>query len=136
MLLSMTGFGEAHGQQDGLAVAVEVRTINSRFLKLVIRTAEGYGPLEPRIDAIMRKRIRRGTIQVTLRVDRVRLPEDYRISAQVLDRYRQQLETLYRKWDLSGAVALESLLLLPGVVDEDSRGLTDPSADWPLNSET
>ena len=132
----MTGFGEAHGQRDGLAVAVEVRTINSRFFKLAVRTGEGYGLLEPQIEAIVRKRIRRGTIQVTVRVDRLRSPEDYRINAQVLDRYRRQLESLYREWDLSGAVSPESLLSLPGVVDEDASRLAAPSTDWPLIGET
>ena len=136
MLLSMTGFGEAHSQRDGLAVAVEVRTINSRFFKLAVRTGEGYGLLEPQIEAIVRKRIRRGTIQVTVRVDRLRSPEDYRINAQVLDRYRRQLESLYREWDLSGAVSPDSLLLLPGVVDEDAGALAAPSTDWPLIGET
>jgi len=29
MLLSMTGFGESHCQENGLAVSVEVRTINT-----------------------------------------------------------------------------------------------------------
>jgi uncharacterized protein YicC (UPF0701 family) len=37
----MTGFGEAHCQQDGLAVAVEIRTINNRFFKLTVRAGEG-----------------------------------------------------------------------------------------------
>lgn len=136
MLLSMTGFGEAHSQREGLAVAVEVRTINSRFFKLAVRTGEGYGLLEPQIEAIVRKRIRRGTIQVMVRVDRLRLPEDYRINTQVLDRYRRQLESLYREWDLSGAVSPQSLLSLPGVVDEDAGALAAPSADWPLIGET
>jgi uncharacterized protein (TIGR00255 family) len=131
----MTGYGEAHCQRDGLAVAVEVRTINSRFFKLAVRSGEGYGLLEPRIEAIVRKRIRRGTVQVTVRVDRLRSPEDYRINAQVLNRYRRQLESLYREWDLSGVVSPESLLLLPGVVDEDASGLPTPSADWPLIAE-
>ena len=70
LLLSMTGFGEAHCQQDGLAVAVEVRTINSRFFKLSVRTTEGYASLEPQIEAMVREPIRRGTIQVNVRVDR------------------------------------------------------------------
>ena len=94
VLLSMTGFGEAHRQQDGLAVAVEVRTINSRFFKLSIRTSEGYGPLEPRIEAVVRQSIRRGTVQVNLRVDRLRSPDDFKINADVLDRYRSQLQAL------------------------------------------
>ena len=136
MLLSMTGFGEACCQRDGLTVAVEVRTVNSRFFKLAVRTGEGYGLLGPRIEDIVRKQIRRGTVQVTVRVDRVRSPEDYRINAQVLDRYRRQLEALYREWDLSGDVSPESLLLLPGVVDEDAGGLAAPGADWSLIAET
>ena len=136
MLLSMTGFGEARCQRDGLAVAVEVRTINSRYFKVSIRCSEGYGSLEPEIAAIVRRRIRRGTIQVTVRVDRLRSPDDYRINAQVLDRYRRQLEALYREWDLPGEVSPQSLLLLPGVVDEDAGGLAAPGADWPLIAET
>ncbi len=128
----MTGFGEARCQQDGLAVAVEVRTVNSRFFKLAVRTADGYGSLEPQIEAIVRKKVRRGTIQVNLRVDRVRSPDDFKIDAGVLDRYRTQLESLQRQWNLAGTVSLEALLLLPGVVSDDAGSGFDAAADWPL----
>ena len=80
MLLSMTGFGEAHSQQDGLIVAVEVRAINSRFFKLSVRATEGYASLEPHIEEITRQSIRRGTVQVNLRVDRLRSCQDFRIN--------------------------------------------------------
>ena len=82
VLLSMTGFGEAHSQQDGLAVAVEVRAINSRFFKLAVRATEGYASLEPHIEEITRQNIRRGTVQVNLRVDRVRSCQDFRSTAR------------------------------------------------------
>ena len=52
VLLSMTGFGGAHSQQDGLAVAVEVLAINSRFFKLSVRATEGYASLEPQIEEV------------------------------------------------------------------------------------
>lgn len=132
----MTGFGEAHTQRDGLAVAVEVRTINSRFFKLAVRAGEGYGLLESQIEAIVRKRIRRGTIQINVRVDRIRSPEDFRINSQVLDRYRRQLDVLHREWDLPDAVSLESLLLLPGVIEEDASGAAACGDGWPLIAET
>ena len=132
MLLSMTGFGEAQCQQDDLAVAVEVRTVNSRFFKLAVRAGEGYGSIEPQIEAIVRKIVRRGTVQVNVRVDRTRAPEDYRINAAVLERYRLQIEALGRQWDASGSVPLESLLSLPGVVDEAAGNKSDAAADWPL----
>ena len=68
MLLSMTGFGEAHRQTDGIAVVVEVRTINNRYFKLTLKCGEGYSLLEPEIEAVVRQQIRRGTVQVSLRV--------------------------------------------------------------------
>lgn len=132
MLLSMTGFGEAHCQQGGLAVSVEVRTINSRYFKLSVRVPEGYGPLEPQIESVVRKEIRRGTVQVNVRVDRTRSPEDYAIHTDVLERYRDQLESMRAKWNLSEPVSLESMLLLPGVVSDDSAAPANAAEDWPV----
>lgn len=132
----MTGFGEAHCQQDGLAVAVEVRTINSRFFKLSVRTNEGYGGLEPQIEAIVRNSIRRGTVQVNARIDRCHSPDDFKINVGVLQRYRMQLEVLQQQWKLPQGVPLEALLPLPGVVDETCGGATDIEADWPAIEKT
>ncbi len=128
-MLSMTGFGEAYCQQDGLTVGVEVRTINSRFFKLVVRTSEGFGSLEPRIEAVVRNRIHRGTVQISLRAERTKSPEEYKINTDVLDRYRLQLESLYRERSLEGEVDINALLALPGVVD-DTVDDQAAGADW------
>ncbi len=129
----MTGFGEAHSQQDGLAVAVEVRAINSRFFKLSVRATEGYASLEPHIEEIARQCIRRGTVQVNLRVDRLRSCQDFRINSAVLSGYRDQLKSVYQQWDQNATVSLEALLLLPGVVNDQSI-LFSPEDDWPAIS--
>ena len=130
MLLSMTGFGEAHCQQDGLAVAVEVRTINSRFFKLSVRTNEGYGALESQIEAIVRNNVRRGTVQVNARIDRCHSPDDFQINVGVLQRYRMQLEVLRQQWNVPQGLSLEALLPLPGVVDQSCGGVLGIEADW------
>ncbi len=127
----MTGFGEAHHEQDGLAVVVEVRTINSRYFKLTFRAGEGYNALEPRVESSVRRAIRRGTIQVNLRVERAGTPDDFRINAAVLTGYRQQLNELRRQWNLSGELPLETLLTLPGAVDALTAA-ADPAAEWPI----
>ena len=136
MLLSMTGFGEARRREDGLALAVEVRTVNSRFFKINVRSPEGYGPLEPRIEQTVRNRIRRGTVQVNLRIDRSHKVDDYRINAAVLGRYRKQLETLEREWCAGEPVTLAALLSLPGVVEEQSLESNKAEHDWPIIQET
>jgi uncharacterized protein YicC (UPF0701 family) len=84
----MTGFGEARSQAGGMAVAVEARTINSRHFKLSFRASEGYSALEPEIEAVVRDSIRRGTVQLNLRVDRRITVDDYRINTDVVENYR------------------------------------------------
>ena len=131
MLISMTGFGESRRQAERLAVAVEVRTINSRHFKLSYRASEGYASLEPEIEAVTREAIRRGTVQLNLRVDRAALADDYRIRTAVLESYRGQLESLAGRNQWADGVDLKTLLLLPGVVEERAHTDYDPHSDWP-----
>src|SRR3954471_5040910 len=128
----MTGFGEARKQTGEMSVAVEVRTINSRHFKLTYRASDGYAALEPEIEAATREVIRRGTVQLNLRVERAEASEDYCINTDLLDRYRDQLEgyTTGRGWNI--AVDLHSLLALPGIISEKSRTDDDPHGDWPV----
>jgi uncharacterized protein (TIGR00255 family) len=132
VLLSMTGFGEASRQNDSLAVSVEVRTINSRYFKLTVRSGEGYAALEPQIDALVRQHIKRGTVQVSLRVTRLRPAETYQINAEVLAGYRRQLDRLSATWTPAEPVRLEALLQLPGVVVDNEFAQADALTDWPL----
>jgi uncharacterized protein (TIGR00255 family) len=128
----MTGFGEASRQNDSLAVSVEVRTINSRYFKLTVRSGDGYAALEPQIDALVRQHIKRGTVQVSLRVTRLRPAETYQINAEVLAGYRRQLQQLAANWTPADPVRLEALLPLPGVVVDNEFAQADPHADWPI----
>lgn len=136
MLLSMTGFGEARRQKGGLTVCIEVRTVNNRFLKLGVRCSEGYSALEPRIEQAIRGRIRRGTVQLLLRVEQKHGADDYRINADILGRYRKQLDALEREWGAGEPIALAALLGLPGVVEEHGTDVNRAERDWPIIRET
>jgi uncharacterized protein (TIGR00255 family) len=127
----MTGFGEARKQAGQMSIAVEVRTINSRHFKLSYRASDGYAALEPEVEAATREVIRRGTVQLNLRVERSSAADDYRINTDVLDKYRQQLEQYASgsKWDVT--LDPHALLSLPGVIIEKSRSDDDPHDDWP-----
>jgi uncharacterized protein (TIGR00255 family) len=132
----MTGFGESHCQQDGVAVAVEVRSVNNRYFKLLVRATEGYAALEPLIETEVRHGIHRGTVHVNVRVDRRHSPEDFKVNVDVLERYRTQLESLQQQWTPGRTVPLEALLSLPGVVDDASALAVDVAADWPIVQRT
>ena len=132
MLLSMTGHGEAQRQQEGVVVAVEVRTVNNRFLKVSIRASDGYSSLEPQTEATVRRYVRRGSVMLNVRLDREPSPDDFRLNEVVLTSYHQQLKAVCSKVDLPDSIRLESLLDLPGVVTEACAGSADTDAVWPL----
>jgi uncharacterized protein (TIGR00255 family) len=128
VLLSMTGFGEARHQDDLWSVGVEVRTVNNRHLKLSAKISEPYGALEPEVERLVRETIRRGSVQLLLRVERPRRAEDYRLNLVALASYRDQLREL-----LPAGVPVDysGLLVLPGVVEERMPASDDPHDDWP-----
>ncbi len=130
VLLSMTGFGESHQQDNGLAVVVEVRTINNRYFKFTMRTGEGYSALESRVESLVREQMKRGTVQVSVQVERNNSPDDFSINLNVLESYRQQLQKLQNRAGLKDEVPLQSFLLLPGVVKERLSDPTTIEADW------
>ncbi|HEX4411978.1 MAG TPA: YicC/YloC family endoribonuclease [Lacipirellulaceae bacterium] len=131
MLISMTGFGEARSQAGDMAVTVEVRTINSRHLKFSLRSSEGYSALEPEVEAVTRDVIRRGTVQLNLRVERGSRVDDYHLNTDVLENYRRQIEQYTGQAAGNDSLAMQMLLSLPGAIDEKSRGEYDPREDWP-----
>ena len=132
----MTGFGEAHRQQQDLAVAIEVRTVNSRYFKLSLRSAEGYSALEPQIEQLVRQQIKRGTVQVLLHVARTHQSDDFKVNIEVAAGYRRQLEALQKSWQLADGIKLEALVMLPGVIEDSRLGFADVEKDWPTIEQT
>ena len=129
MLLSMTGFGDARHQDQRWSIQVEVRTVNNRHLKLSSKISEPYSALEAELEHLVREKVRRGAVQLSVRVERPRQAEDYRLNAVALASYRDQLEALQGREQ--GPVDLGILLALPGVVEEIRPSATDPHDDWP-----
>ena len=128
----MTGQGSGHATQDGISVAAEVRTVNSRYFKLALRASDGYSSIEPRVDEVVRRFVRRGTVQLDIRIDREPCAEDFRLNETALASYQEQLTSVAERLNLDSHVSLEALLALPGVVDERVTRTVDTDADWPV----
>jgi uncharacterized protein (TIGR00255 family) len=127
LLLSMTGFGEARHQDANWTVAVEVRTVNNRHLKVSAKISDPYGALEPDLEQLVRERVRRGTVQIGVRIERPKRAEDYRLNTVALSSYRDQLRGLAG----GQGVDLGALLGLPGVVEEQRAAAPNVADDWP-----
>ena len=127
----MTGQGAAQAQQGDLFVSAEIRTVNSRYYKLALRTSDGYTTLESRVDELVRKLIRRGTVQLDLRIDHKSKSDEFQINQTVIAGYHKQLRAIAASLELPPP-SLDELLVLPGVVEEPNSSSADVDADWPL----
>lgn len=128
----MTGHGEGHFEQSGLSATVELRTVNNRFFKLTLRGGETYNRLESHVEAVVRESVRRGAVQVSLRLHRESKSDDFRLNTVALLSYHAQIEAACRKLHLSDPVRLETLVGLPGVIDEAAVQGEEWERDWPV----
>jgi uncharacterized protein (TIGR00255 family) len=131
----MTGYGEASFQGDNLHLAIELRSVNNRYLKVTLRAAEPYHLLEAEFEKVVRRTVRRGTIQVHLRFQRASSPHDFPLNGVALRSYLSQLQTVCGELNLpeSARVALYSqVLALPGVAPEAADVSFHHDEDWPL----
>ena len=131
MLLSMTGHGDATGQNDSLSVTIEIRSVNNRHLKVSFRSPESFLALESQVEKTIRQRVDRGSLYVSLHVRRLDQQQLNQLHEEVLTAYWHHLSKLAVKLGTTPAQSLAQLLTLPGVVDEgDKRILAEE--DWPL----
>jgi uncharacterized protein (TIGR00255 family) len=138
VLLSMTGYGEARCQGDPLSLSIELRALNNRYLKVSLRAPDPYHLLEAEFEKVIRRTIKRGTIQVHLRCDQKAAAEDFRINPIALASYVQQVRDASKQLDLAdqGQSLLSQVLMLPGVVPEGGSKTYQLHDDWPVIEKT
>jgi uncharacterized protein (TIGR00255 family) len=134
VLSSMTGYGDASYQDDNLHLAIELRSVNNRYLKVTLRAGEPYNLLEAEFEKVIRRTIRRGTILVHLRCQRRLSSQDFQINGVALQSYARQLRELSDSLGLAdhGASLLGQVLTLPGVVPEPASSTFNVDEEWPL----
>ena len=137
MLLSMTGYGEASFHSDSLTLGIELRAVNNRYLKVSLRATEPYNLLEPEFEKVIRRTIRRGTVQVQMRVQRQYQSGEFQINATALRGYLAQLRGLSDelKVPYHDQHLMAQILTLPGVVPEPGSVTLNLEEEWPLIEE-
>ena len=116
MLNSMTGYGEADGQLNGVNYAIEIKAVNNRYLKTTIRLPEAAAFLEDDIDRCLRANLSRGTINFVLRLKDVSANALFDIDESALRAVVEKLSMIGSPAGINGTIDIASLLTLPGIV--------------------
>lgn len=110
----MTGYSRTEGTTSLGEVKVEVRSLNHRFLDLNLRLPRELSPLEMKVRELVRKRISRGKVDLTVRLDRTSSkspPLTIEVDWGLLQAYIRLLRDVKDRFGLEGEVSLEHILI-------------------------
>jgi uncharacterized protein (TIGR00255 family) len=116
MIDSMTGFGSAEGQLNGVTYAVEIKAVNNRYFKARIKLPDMVAFLEDDIEKLLQRNLPRGTVNYTLRLKNISANVLFNIDEEALKAYMQKLQGIVSAAGVNCPIDMGSLLSLPGVV--------------------
>lgn len=133
MIKSMTAYAAVEKTADqGVTVAVEMRTYNSRHLDLALRLPAGLSGLEEKIKSLVHSQLERGRIEMRLSyTDVSEKALSYEIDTVKLKSYLACLEQLKVAAQMTSQVTLDYLASLPGMIKPvDTSAAIE--AHWPF----
>jgi len=97
VIRSMTGFGHASDQVDGVHYAVELRSLNNRFFKATFRLPDPLLSLDAELETRLRKQIHRGSLTLVAKMSETESAAARRVNERALSFYLEHAERLARQ---------------------------------------
>lgn len=116
MIRSMTGFGDASARADGVEYCVEIKSVNNKYFKAILRLPDALQSLEAECEVLLRRRLDRGSVTISVAVSDTTEGAAQAINTQALDRYAEQIRSAKAASGESVVLDIASLVSLPGVL--------------------
>ena len=111
MVRSMTGFGRAKAQIDGLDITVEIKSVNHRYFEFSCRSPRAYSFLEEKIKSRLSEAISRGKVEVSVLIDdNTENATVVEINREYANAYLKALSDLSKEYRLKNDVKVSSLV--------------------------
>lgn len=132
MIRSMTGYGRAEAVLAGRKFAVEMKSVNHRYLEISLRLPGVLMSLDTEIKKKIGERFSRGRIEATVRIDSDGNGEDggrLALNLPLARNYHDLLCQLKKELQLGGEI---SLAMMTGLRDlfVPTESFQDPAALW------
>lgn len=119
-IYSMTGYAGVRGSvKDNVAFTLSMKSVNHRFLDLSFRLPSYCDGLEIQVRRILKERLRRGHVDVTLQFER-RSSGEIQLNANLLSAYIQAYREASEANGLAYEPDLNAMLRVPGMMTADS----------------
>jgi len=119
MIFSMTGYGRGVETLGDMEITVEIRTVNNRFLDLVMKAPRSLANYEQQIREMVGKYIKRGRVNlwigITSETDKY---QDLVVNKSLITAYTRVAQELNDS-GIQGNIDLNTLLALPDILSVD-----------------
>jgi len=135
MIKSMTGYGLASSDQENTKFAVEIKSLNSKFLELNLKLPRAYADKELMLRNICSKEIERGKVNVSITIERSE--ENLKgatINAALLSKYYKQLEAINIDLGANSNNLLQAVLSFPDVISYTEEVVNE--GEWDIVQNT
>jgi uncharacterized protein (TIGR00255 family) len=111
----MTGFGRGAEMGENFSVAVELKTVNNRFLDLNLRLPQELQSLEATIKKLISSRLSRGRVEVFLNYEKTGEIQ-YELNRPLITGYLKAMKQMQEDFALSGEPDINVVGRLPNVL--------------------
>ena len=110
MVKSMTGFGRAKSQIDGLDITVEIKSVNHRYFEFSARMPRAYSFLEEKLKSFLSQSVSRGKVEVSVLVeDNTENATVVEINREYANAYISALKQLSKEYNLKNDVKVSTV---------------------------
>jgi uncharacterized protein (TIGR00255 family) len=121
---SMTGFGRGTAQGDGFNVAVDLKTVNNRFIDIHLRSSTDLSSFEALVRRRIGDRLSRGRVDVNISVERAG-EVGYELNRPLIAGFIQAMREMQQEFGLAGEPDINVLARLPGAMQTARSGVSD-----------
>ena len=130
MISSMTGFGRAEHVTDDFKFAVEIKSVNNRYLDIGIKMPRQLGSLESSIRSELKKYIKRGKVDVYIVYEDLKEASmQVRYNSKIAGEYLRYLRQMAEEFGLDDDVRVTTLSKYPDVLTMEEEP-ADPEQLW------
>ncbi len=110
MIRSMTGFGRAAQNIDGLDITVEIKSVNHRYFEFASRMPRVYQFIEEKLKSLCQKSITRGKVELSVMIeDRTEKSTVVELNRQYATAYISALRQLAKEYKIREDLKISSL---------------------------
>ena len=134
MIKSMTGFASLTHEDDRATVGVTIRAVNHRYLDVQLRIPQLLGDLEPRVRALLQKRLARGRVElaITVQLRQINVPT-VELNEEFANALTAAIDQARERGLVAGQLTPGDLLRMPQALTIRERGRdADPETEAQL----